>query len=588
MRPLLIAFCAVMLLLAWYLPNRPVDPLGGGGAGDAEKFSSLSFDAYGPSESPLTDRFPTEAEADAHMAVVARAANAVRTYAAVEGNFDTAALAQKYGVKVWQGIWLGGDRAKNEVEIARAVALAHKYPDTIMRVVVGNEVLLRRDLPVAELIAYIDRVKAAVRQPVAYADVWEFWMQFPQVAPHVDIMLIHLLPYWEDVPTGIDRAVAHVGDIYARMRAAFPGKQIAIGETGWPSRGRARADAVPSVVNETIFLRRFLALARAEQFDYNFIEAFDQIWKYRSEGIVGASWGVFDAYQGMPAGVSSDALRSDNPHLPTASRRAPSSPARAGEVIIGGQPTARMKIPLSGSVSNDPDWLTHAGESIAVGLLLCGVGLWRGAALGAARRNMIVVAGMALGGGLVFAAVVAWQTLFDVNLEIAAAVNVPAQAGLAVLAMLRLGGVLAAAPGRTGGDATEMIRALLTRLRVPQLRGLFEDICFLFVWTAAVMEMLLLCDGRYREFPLSTFAVPLLVTVGRLVGGDVQRGGGGREEFVVGTVLAGAAIGSAVLEGPLNGQSLVWNGCAVLLAGPVLLRLDEFFFDKKNQKTFIC
>jgi len=95
MRPLLIAFCAVMLLLAWYLPNRPVDPLGGGGAGDAEKFSSLSFDAYGPSESPLTDRFPTEAEADAHMAVVARAANAVRTYAAVEGNFDTAALAQR-------------------------------------------------------------------------------------------------------------------------------------------------------------------------------------------------------------------------------------------------------------------------------------------------------------------------------------------------------------------------------------------------------------------------------------------------------------------------------------------------------------
>jgi hypothetical protein len=102
------------------------------------------------------------------------------------------------------------------------------------------------------------------------------------------------------------------------------------------------------------------------------------------------------------------------------------------------------------------------------------------------------------------------------------------------------------------------------------------------------MEMLLLCDGRYREFPLSTFAVPLLVTGGRLVGGDVQRGGGGREEFVVGTVLAGAAIGSAVLEGPLNGQSLVWNGCAVLLAGPVLLRSGEFFFEKKNQKTFIC
>jgi hypothetical protein len=130
-----------------------------------------------------------------------------------------------------------------------------------------------------------------------------------------------------------------------------------------------------------------------------------------------------------------------------------------------------------------------------------------------------------------------------------------------------------------------MVRAFLTRLRLPPLHGLFEDICFLFVWTASVMQMLLLCDGRYREFPLSTFAVPLLVTVGRLAGGDVRGGGGGREELLTSTVLFGAAIGSAVLEGKLNTQSLVWNGCAVLLAVPMIVRLEVFFFEKKNQKT---
>jgi exo-beta-1,3-glucanase (GH17 family) len=376
MRALLIAICAVLVTLAWYVPNRPQNPPGGGG----EKFSSLSFDAYGPGESPLTDTFPTAAEADRHMARVAEVARAVRTYAAVEGDFDTAALAKKHGLKLWQGLWLGSDRAKNEIEIARGIALAHKYPDTIIRLVVGNEVLLRRDLPPAELIAYIDRVRRAVKQPVAYADVWEFWTQFPEVAPHVDIMLIHLLPYWEDVPTGIDRAVAHVGDVFAMMRQKFPGRDIAIGETGWPSRGRARADAVPSRVNETIFLRQFLDLARAQHFDYNFIEAFDQIWKYRSEGVVGASWGIFDAYQ-------------------------------------------REKIPLAGPVSNDPDWPIYAGESIVAGLLLASLGWWRGVRLTPARRNEIAVAGMALGAALVFGAVVAWQTLFDIHLEIAAAVN---------------------------------------------------------------------------------------------------------------------------------------------------------------------
>jgi exo-beta-1,3-glucanase (GH17 family) len=528
MRAFIVVVCAIAVLLAWYVPNRPQDPPGGGGA----KFSSLSFAAYRPGESPLADRFPTEAEADEDMALVAKVSNGVRTYSALEGDFDTAALAQKHGLKLWQGIWLGADRAKNDAEIARGIALAHKYPDTIIRVVVGDEVLLRRDLPPAELIADIDRVKHAVAQPVAYADVWNFWMQFPQVAPHVDVMLIHLLPYWEDVPTGIDHAVDHVGAVFTRMRAAFPGKQIAIGETGWPSLGRQRADALPSRVNETRFLRKFLTLGRQEHFDYNFIEAFDQVWKYRSEGVVGANWGIFDAGR-------------------------------------------RDKIPLSGSVSNDPDWMLHGALSVAVGLLLTALGLWRGANVSPARGNFITVAGMALGGALVFGAVVAWQTMYDIHLAIAAAVNVPAQAVLAVLAMLRLRGAIAPAPERNGASVTEAVRRFVRRGLLPKPVGAFEDLCFLFVWTACVMQLLLLCDGRYREFPLSTFAVPILVTIGRLLGGDVPRTGGGGEEFVAGFVLAGAAIGSAVLEGPLNGQSLIWNGCALLLAAPLMLQLKK-------------
>jgi exo-beta-1,3-glucanase (GH17 family) len=509
------------------VPNRPVDPAGGL---PGEKFSSLSFSAYRAWESPLTKRFPTEAEADADMALVARVAGAVRTYAAYEGDFDTAALARQHGVKVWQGIWLSGNRGDNDREIARGIALANAYPDTVIRVVVGNEVLLRRDLPAAELIADIDRVKRAVRQPVAYADVWEFWKQFPQVAPHVDLMLIHLLPYWEDVPTGIDGAVAHVGDVFRQMRALFPGKQIAIGETGWPSQGRERADAVPSIVNETKFLREFLALSGAEHFDYNFIEAFDQVWKYRSEGIVGANWGIYDAAR-------------------------------------------RLKIPLTGAVSNDPDWPVHAAVSAAAGLALSMLALWQGRSLPAARRNALCVAGMALGGGLGFAATGVSATLYDIHLELAGAVNLLGQAALAVLAMLRLSGAVAAAPTRNGADATETVRAFLTRFKPPGLHGAFEDLCFVFVWTAAVMQMLLLCDSRYREFPLSTFAVPLLVTAGRLIAGDFSRAGGQREEFFAGGILALAAVGSAVLEGPLNTQSLAWNACAVLLAAPPLLRL---------------
>jgi exo-beta-1,3-glucanase (GH17 family) len=526
--PLIAVLCA-LIIGAWYMPNRPQDPAGGNAA---EKFSSLSFAAYRPGESPLTNTFPTAHEADEDMALVAQQAYAVRTYAAHEGNYDSAALAARHGLKLWQGIWLSGNRADNDREIAHGIALANKYPGTISRVVVGNEVLLRRDLPPGELIADIDRVKAAVKQPVAYADVWEFWLQFPEVAPHVDIMLIHLLPYWEDVPTGIDRAVDHVSDIYRKLKGAFPGKQIAIGETGWPSRGRERADAVPSRVNETRFLRDFMALSHREHFDYNFIEAFDQTWKYHSEGVVGASWGIFDANRDI-------------------------------------------KIPLAGPVENNPDWPFSALLSILFGLSLCWIGFLNAGTLEREETIAICVTGMALGGALGYAEADIVETLYDGHLMLAGAVNFFGQTMLAALAMLRLNGRAKAAPDRTGAQTTQAVRALLTRAKFPELQGCFEDLCFLFAWTAAVMQLLLLFDPRYREFPLSTFAVPLLVTVGRLILGDAPLHNGGREEFVVGVALVIGAIGSAIQEGPLNTQSLVWNAAALLLAVPMALRFKR-------------
>ena len=53
--------------------------------------------------------------------------------------------------------------------------------------------------------SYIRQVKQRVTQPVTYADVWEFWMRNPSLADEVDFITIHILPYWEDVPIGMDR-----------------------------------------------------------------------------------------------------------------------------------------------------------------------------------------------------------------------------------------------------------------------------------------------------------------------------------------------------------------------------------------------
>jgi hypothetical protein len=79
------------------------------------------------------------------------------------------------------------------------------------------------------------------------------------------------------------------------VQERFPGKKIVIGETGWPSDGRMRSDARPGRVEQVRYFSLFRALADREHFDYNVVEAFDQYWKARQEGTVGAAWGLLDA-----------------------------------------------------------------------------------------------------------------------------------------------------------------------------------------------------------------------------------------------------------------------------------------------------
>jgi exo-beta-1,3-glucanase (GH17 family) len=522
---------AILTGLIWWIPNRPQ-------AGDvpmvADRFNSVSFAPFRDGQSPLRDTFPTAAQVDEDMRLIAPRVRAIRSYASIEGQYDVAEIAGRHGLRMWKGAWLGRDLVQNDREIAALVATANRHPEVVERVVVGNEVLLRRDLPVEELARQIDRVKAAVRQPVTYADVWEFWVQFPELARHVDIVTIHILPYWEDEPLGVDVAMAHVRDVYRRMKALFPDKPIAIGEIGWPSAGRWREAAAPSRVEQAVFLRRFIQLSREEGFDYNLIEAFDQVWKYRNEGTVGAAWGLW-----------------------TADR----------------QP----KFDLSGPVRENPWWAWYAGAA-----LLLGGAMFAGAArtFPAASRWKLAVLALLLGNALAYAWCGTVPYAFDEHLKLAGTVNLLGQVLLAALLLRRAGMVLsggAVEPARNGAQATANIRGMLRgRLHWRDWRGFaFEDLLFLFTWTAALLQLMLLFDPRYRDFPFPTFAVPLVAVLARAWLGDLPRRGGGWAEWWAGGTLVVCAVASAVVEGPHNIQALGWSLCAIGLAVPLLLRVGS-------------
>jgi exo-beta-1,3-glucanase (GH17 family) len=277
----------------WYGLGRPVHLADAASA--SHKLQCASYTPFAKDQSPFDQPFQLRpARIDADLALLATRFTCIRTYS-MTGLENIPVVARKYGLKVMLGAWVNGNPVDTAKEVDALVASANANPDVVTAVIVGNETLLRKEVTGDQLVALIGQVKAKVRQPVTYADVWEFWDQYPQVAPAVDFITIHLLPYWEDQPLGIDAALAHVARVREDFGQRFAPKDIFIGETGWPSQGRQRETALPSRVNEARFIRTFAAMAERHGWHYNLIEAFDQPWKRASEGAVGGYWGLFDA-----------------------------------------------------------------------------------------------------------------------------------------------------------------------------------------------------------------------------------------------------------------------------------------------------
>ncbi|QAU24731.1 glycoside hydrolase family 17 [Dyella sp. M7H15-1] len=292
----LVLVLATLAGVAWWwnigrpiaLPDAPSD-----------RIACVSYAPFRkPGETPYNTHFVmTPERIDEDLRTLSQRFDCVRTYSQGNGLNAVPAIAARYHMQVLMGIWLGGVEKLNEKEVAMGIATANANAKSIRGIIVGNEVLLRGELSPKRLAEYIQTVRAATPKsiPVTYADVWERWLKYPQMAKMVDFITIHILPYWEDNPVQAVDAVKHVEDVYAHMKQVFPDKPLMIGETGWPSAGRLRRSAEPSIVDEALYLRDFLRYAATVDMPYNVIEAFDQPWKRAQEGTVGGYWGIFDS-----------------------------------------------------------------------------------------------------------------------------------------------------------------------------------------------------------------------------------------------------------------------------------------------------
>ncbi len=251
-------------------------------------FAYSGFQEY---QSPLDKEYPSTAELVRDLKILKGYTNRIRTYGSLE-NSEVAALASNLKLNVTAGAWIGPDMLRNQREIDALEERIKNY-NHIERAIVGNEVLLRNDIPIEQLTTYLDTVRNAVDVPISTAEPWHVWLRNPALVKHVDFIAVHLLPYHEGVP--IDQAVDYSLARYKELMQAYPRKKIVITEIGWPSRGPTIGAAVASQVNQARFVREFLAKTADQNYDYYLMEAFDQPWKVKIEGWAGAYWGMFDA-----------------------------------------------------------------------------------------------------------------------------------------------------------------------------------------------------------------------------------------------------------------------------------------------------
>ena len=237
------------------------------------------------------DNFPTAERIRSDLKKLSAQTRAIRLYSSTGGPEMVPPIANEFGLKVNVGAWIDKNFDRNEREMQSAVELA-KRNSNVNGIVVGNETIYRGEQKVDDLIKLIQRVKSQVNVPVTTGEIWNIWLEHPELASSVDFIAAHILPYWEGFSSkqAVDQALI----IYQKLRDAFPGKRIVIAEFGWPSAGYNLKAAVPGPFEQAVTLRNFVSRADSIGMEYNIVEAIDQPWKF-FEGGVGPYWGILNA-----------------------------------------------------------------------------------------------------------------------------------------------------------------------------------------------------------------------------------------------------------------------------------------------------
>lgn len=234
----------------------------------------------------------TEEQISHRINIIAPYTQWIRTFSCTEGNELIPKIAKQNNLKVLAGAWISNDKTRNEKEIQNLIDLAKAgYIDMIA---VGNEVLHRNELSEQEVINYIKRVKQQIPSQISvgYVDAYYQFLKRPKLIEACDVILINCYPFWEGAQ--FEHSISYLDRMVALTKQATAGKQVIVAETGWPSIGEKVEEALPTSSNAMKYFISVNDWVKKSEVEIFYFSSFDETWKIKQEGIVGAGWGIWN------------------------------------------------------------------------------------------------------------------------------------------------------------------------------------------------------------------------------------------------------------------------------------------------------
>ena len=190
---------------------------------------------------------PSQNNVTRDMAVLAQMTNTLRLYGTDCNQTEMVIHAidrlKIDDMKVWLGVWLGKNETTNTRQLKQMDTILDTYgADPFAGVVVGNEVLYREDLTMAELAEVLEDVRDTLDEknidlPLATSDLGDNWDA--TLAETVDVIMANVHPFFSGVSA--DKAAGWTWTFWQNnnipLTAGMSGKEHVVSEVGWPSEG---------------------------------------------------------------------------------------------------------------------------------------------------------------------------------------------------------------------------------------------------------------------------------------------------------------------------------------------------------------